>query len=596
MDPIELSLLVQRDREAARRLIDGLTPAEAAPLLAQLPSRELWQLVFLAKNPTGLVRALPLATFFTLFHEVGPADAVELLPLATPAQVEFCLDLECWRRGEIATARVDEWIHRLREAGPRTLARHLAQLDFELLTALFIGRMRVFKRHEDVDPIELDDPSLNTLDDLFYFSFDDGVEQSVALELTETLKVLRQRAPELTVDLLESLRQSLPSEAVEEARQLRDGRLADEGFPDFERALTVLARLEPEQFDRERHRKLGPETIDASTGAELVPIINAEASFLVASLAGLEPAVRASVERELAFVTNAALVATVQDFADLGEVRRQASQAVSCLGLGLERLASGDVASASELLRIVRLEAIHRVGRTLVMGLVTRVSRLRRETPLAAFGGRATLLGHLVARTMDALGATPPAYPLALDVEGETGVRAFETLADLARVDSVLARGEALAVFLFHRLMPDPEAWKAVDLAGCTIERLTDLSAHQLVGTIVANVLLSRRAAFAPIPVENLGELAQRVAAALRPAAPGVAARAVDDWLEPLFDGLPLAVSGAARKLADECCEALVTQLGAFEAGTTVDPLAVPVVVVRAPDLIALTDCDLPPI
>ncbi len=598
MDARELSLLVQRDREAARRAIDGLTPEQAAPLLAQLPSRELWQLVFLARNPTGLVRALPRSTFFTLFHEVGPADAVELLPLATPTQVGFCLDLECWRRGELSTPRIDEWIHRLREAGPRTLARHLAQLDFELLAAMFVGRMRVIKRHEDVDPVELDDPSLITLDDLFYFSFEEDVEENVAFELTETIKVLRQRTPELAIDLLESLRQDLPSEVTEEARRLRDGRLADEGLPDLERALAVLARLEPSRFDPELHRKLDPQAAgEATVGAELVPVVNAEASFLVAALGALDAGVRAGVERELAFLTNAVLVATVHDFADLGEVRRQAVQAVSCLGLGLERLTSGDVASASELLRTVRLEAIHRVGRTLVTDLAARVSRLRRETPLAAFGGRATILGHVVARTMDTLGANPPSYPLALDVEGETGVRAFESVADLARVDAVLTRGEALAVLVFHRLMPDPDEWRAIDLAGCTTERLTELSAHQLVATIVANLLLSREPSFVPIAAEHLGDLADRVAAARpRGAASTAVPGEVAAWLEPLLDGLPLAVTGVARKLIEECCESLSAQLGVFAGGGPIDPLAVPVVVVRAPGLIARTERDLPPL
>ncbi|MBK7972879.1 MAG: hypothetical protein IPK07_06225 [Deltaproteobacteria bacterium] len=596
MDPNELTLLVQRDREAARRLIDGLSLDEAAPVLAQLPSRELWQLIFLARNPTGLVRTLPRTTFFTLFHEVGPADSVELLPLATPRQVEFCLDLECWRRDELATNRADEWIHRLREAGPRTLARHLAQLDFEFLIALFAGRVRVMKRNEDVDPVELDDPSLSTFDDLYYFSFAEDVEANVALELTQTLKVLRDRTPELTVDLFEALRQDLPAEVVEEARRLRDGRLADEGFPDFDRALETLARLEVERFDLERHRKLDPGSIGASTtGSELVPVVNAEASFLVAALGALEAGVRAGVERELAFLTNAVLVATVRDFADMSEVHRQAVGTVSCLGLGLERLARGDVASAAELLREVRLEAIHRVGRTLVTDLVTRVTRLRRETPLAAFGGRATILGHVVARTMDTLGATPPSYPQALDVEGETGVRAFESLADLERVDAVLTRGEALAVFLFHRLMPDPHEWQGMDLEGCTVDRLTDLSAHQLVATMLANVLLAREARFEPIPVECLADLGERVAAVLRPtAASGALASAVEQWLEPLLDGLPLAVTGVVRRVVEECREALVTQLGAFPSESTVDPLAVPIVVVRAPELIARTERDLP--
>ena len=60
------------------------------------------------------------------------------------------------------------------------------------------------------------------------------------------------------------------------------------------------------------------------------------------------------------------------------------------------------------------------------------------------------------------------------------------------------------------------------------------------------------------------------------------------------LDGLPLAVTGVVRRVVEECREALVTQLGAFPSESTVDPLAVPIVVVRAPELIARTERDLP--
>ncbi len=595
MDPIELATLVDKDRDAARHALDGLSVEAAAQLLSQMPSRDAWRLIFLARDPQALVRALPKTTFFTLFHEIGAADAGELLPLASHQQVEFCLDLECWQRGELATERVDEWLRRLAEVGERTLFRHLAKLDLELLVAMFAGRIRVAKRNEDVDPLEMDDPEVTTLDDLYYLSVDDA-ERASAQELIEVLRVLRNRSPELTVELMEELRRELPSEATEDARRLRDGRLWDEGLPDFDSALEVLARLDASDLDDPRYRKLASGSPDAeATGAELVPVVNADASFLVAALARLAPADRSRVEHEIAHLTNTVLVATVGDFADLAEVHRQATYAVDCLGIGLEHASHGQSADAAERLRTVRLDALFRVGRTLIQGLVTRAHRLADAASRAGFGGRATILGHVVAQTIDSLRAATPTYPRALDADGEIGTRWIESVADLGRMDAVLARGEAAAVFLLDRLYPAAASWEAVDFTDCTVERLGELSAHQALATVAANLLLGGDGAFAPIPVESLEELRGRLAAIPVDATNGPArVPELERWLEPLLADLPLAVTGVMRRLVDESTSALLSQLGQLGENEPIEPLAIPTLAIRAPGIVRAAREEIP--
>ncbi len=587
MDPVDLATLLRSDRDGARQALDSLSVEAAAQLLSELPSRDTWRLIFLAHDPQALVRALPKGTFFTLFHDVGAADAGDLLPLASHEQVEFCLDLECWQRGELVVERVDEWLMRLAEAGERTLFRQIARLDFELLLAMFAGRVRVTKRHEDVDPVEMDDPDLTTFDDLYYVALED-VEGARGQVLTETLRVLRSRAPELAVDLLEALRQELPSAAVEDARRLRDGRVWDEGLPDFDCAMQTLARLDVRDLDSPRHRKVASKRADVDrVGTELVAVVDAETTFLVAALAGLAPAERAEVEHELAHLTNTVLVGTVCDFADLADVRRKATHAVGCLGIGLEHASHGRTAEATELVRKLRLDAIFRVGRTLVSDLVKRAERLADAATHVGFHGRTTILGHVVAQVVDALRASTPTYPRALDDEGEIGTRWLESLADLRRVDAVLARGEAVAVFLFDRLRPAAASWDAIDLADCTATRLSEISAHQAIATLAANLLLGNDGEFAPIDVASLPTLRNRLARAAHegPSDPPRLSE-LEHWLEPRIADLPLAVTGVVRRVVDEAVAALLTQLGAFHEHDPIEALAIPTLVIRAPGVL----------
>ncbi len=591
MEPADLATLARHDRDAARQAIDRLGPEELAHVVARLAPRDLWQVVFIATSPASVVRALSPLGFFALFHEIGAADSAELLPLAAPAQIEACIDLECWSRGELVTSRVDEWLGRLLEAGPRILFRTLSHLDFESLVALFAGRIRLIKRDEDVDPIEMDDLSLTTLDELYYFAFDEA-DPAVERQLVSVLKVLRDREPEFAMRLMEGIRQELPAGVTEDARRQRDARLADLGLPDFDSALEAVARLDPATFDPSRHAKLEPEPISESPGAPaaLVPTLQDEASLLAKALATLAPASRDRIFQELVYLTNQVLVATVADFADFRDVHAQAAEGARELVIGLEHLARGQVAVAAELLTSVRLRAILRIGRTLVRDLAARASRLRQAPVLEPFGRKPALLGFVVVQTLDALSAHIPAYPLALDRDGETGIRPFAHLDEVHRVDAVLGRGEAIAYFEVERLAPGPGFWKSVSLRGCTVERVDELSAHQILATAMANAILGEGVVFAPIPVARLAELRATVRGGRGAAASGEPARidpaalaSFTEWLGARLDELHIGITGAIQRLADESTAELAQQLSGFAPGVEIEPLALPILVVHAP-------------
>jgi hypothetical protein len=97
-------------------------------------------------NAAAIVPRIPVEDFYYLVRGIGLDDATELVRLASPEQVQGCLDLDLWRRDRLATPRVLAWLDALAELSPSALARVVRALDAELV-ALVVGReARVFDR------------------------------------------------------------------------------------------------------------------------------------------------------------------------------------------------------------------------------------------------------------------------------------------------------------------------------------------------------------------------------------------------------------------------------------------------------------------
>src|SRR5689334_16145967 len=70
-----------------------------------------------ADDAPGAVAALAPSEVFELVHEVGFEDAADLIQLATPAQIQGCLDLDGWTKDQVELAPMKPWLAALTEAG-----------------------------------------------------------------------------------------------------------------------------------------------------------------------------------------------------------------------------------------------------------------------------------------------------------------------------------------------------------------------------------------------------------------------------------------------------------------------------------------------
>ena len=105
-------------------------------------------------------------------------------------------------------------------------------------------------------------------------------------------------------------------------------------------------------------------------------------------------------------------------------MRRGAQYATATLSLGLEAVARGDVARGAQALASVSLMRLFRVGYTLSQKLAKLAQ---------ALAPRSTTAGSPVRELIAALCSPRPLYARAADEPPGTGLRPFESQADLRR-------------------------------------------------------------------------------------------------------------------------------------------------------------------
>ena len=111
---------------------DAPTPlAHLRAQLAEPRGRARVDALLARPDAADAVAALAPGALHELVTAVGLADAGELLALATPAQIQGCLDLEVWDRDRVELAQARPWVAALIELGFEKVGEVWAGLDAE---------------------------------------------------------------------------------------------------------------------------------------------------------------------------------------------------------------------------------------------------------------------------------------------------------------------------------------------------------------------------------------------------------------------------------------------------------------------------------
>lgn len=519
-------------REALAPLLDPTPGALAASPLRFLRGTgdEKLDLVLSLPDPARAVQAMAPEEFVLLVKDVGLGDAADLLALASPRQLQACLDLDAWGNGELEPEAVGPWIQAALEAGDDVLERFAASQEEGLWTLYLSASFQAFAT--------ADGPDIELPDDMEIFASPDGTLQLVCDPDDPSLPEMRALMAALFRSsvargrmVLFGLRWELPSQLAEDLFALRAARLEDMGFLSRDEAREVYGYRDPHAF-REQLRKAWRGTAEPMPGALRPYLADADdggdvrlglalrdaipGEFLPRAVAQApvaeQPRLRLALTR-LAYRIQAARASRPSAVDELAVWSRHALRTCS---MGLEHASDGDLAFAALLLQVEAVSEFFRCGHSLVLMEHQRARRLR--TALAAFagetGGDAGLerleptdagLVQAMTQRFPGLAVAPDAEEVDVD-QGEfhresdavAAVRPLESLAELADVRRRLQGLAAVVRWMAGLRM----------LAGdSTPPPAPDARLSTLLNTAIAQQLLTGEASLQPLGEAELRAL-----------------------------------------------------------------------------------------
>jgi hypothetical protein len=381
------------DPQEAKDRIKRLSFEARLELLCQAPVKDKLTLLELAEDRIRLVRALPKSELFFAVQELGREGAIELISRASLDQINFMVDLDCWKKDQIDLDKLREWIKTLLECSPRKLISWMQKADPELLIFFFQKHIKVVKPDNPSDP---DDPAFKglprelylTLDQQYFLEFIGPADmQNLIYQL---LNLIFSIDYSFYFTIMEGVIWELGMELEEGAKHWRQARLEDAGFPPLEEALEIYQHLNPDRFAPQLHKKIyscseQDTPLKPSSPEGLIPFRSylssrTKDSFLLKSLDYLKSQPYFTIlQQELITLFNKILLVEIEDFSQTEEIKRAFELGHNYLNIGLEYLAGGNIDRSRELLRDIRLQKLFQVGFNLVKKLQKQARQIRSE-------------------------------------------------------------------------------------------------------------------------------------------------------------------------------------------------------------------------
>lgn len=453
----ELASIVGRDASGLSERIASLSIADQADLALRLEPKERLELLLHAPRPMALVRALPDFEVYLTIREVGPADALPLLALASGPQIAHVLDLESWRGDRFDPERCGAWVALLLEAGEPTVRRFLNVADDELLALLF-------RRWIRANPIEIDheEPTrghgeTESGDERGFVSPDGNhrfsptiPEHAPAVRRFAEIFFHEQQKRYLRVVWESSV--ELPAELEEREHDWRQGRLEEHGFPPWDEAIEIYGP------PRGGERPLPLTVEDGLAGARSLLLRQDTRGLLSRAIDHLDGPSREAAVFGISAVANRLVVAERWDTGDPAAHRRAFERAIGFVTIALEESHLTDPEAAAATLAEQPAIDLFRRGWARAVEAQRRVRALLREGwaarhPRAVDLVEAPIRARLKGLALDRPQAWDPGLP-----PGMEPYREFRSLAELDESRAAVDLAELLGRVLLDGLGAPVEA------------------------------------------------------------------------------------------------------------------------------------------
>jgi hypothetical protein len=529
-------LVVRRERiEAA--LTTMLPEGDAAQQIEAILDRP---------DMEGYIQALDARVFYQLIHDAGWEQAADLVPYATPSQIQNFIDLDAWRGDRLVPTRLNRWLDVLiEEASDEHFQRVCRELDPEVLALYFKANVEVYEAEEGGQIPEWLPSHARLSPDGIYAIVYSGEDEETFVVMWRLLWRLYELDRVLAWSLLEAARWELTSDMEEHALRWRTARLEELGFVSREEAYAVYKWLDPAKtLERLEAGELGywttthtPEYLD------MPAVMRSELGrefFLVRVMEQVEDsAFLSAMLYELMILQNRVMLADGLEPGELSAGREVIRRTMGYASLGLEYLARGVEARGVEVVRAVPVRDLFRVGFTMAAQLQKQARQLiSRPTLTLVEEAPHGLAGEADVALLESLLRQRPTWA--------RDEATFDIFRSQAQVDEAALRLGKLAfkqLWLFVLQGATPDA--LIDLvSGDVVTGPEQLTIDLLFATWIASGLVRGRGDCRhPLTLDELALLSEK----LREAAWQADGVAVS--FGPLIDEIGGRVPGAGRKM-----------------------------------------------
>ncbi|MFO7577518.1 MAG: DUF6178 family protein [Pelovirga sp.] len=463
-----------------------LTLKQQRQQIQQAHGKEKYDLIFNSSKPAVMVMAMHPQELYLTINELGAEDSLDLIALATPAQITLVLDLDCWDGDQLSAEDTLHWLEFLLHCGEekvRQLARDMDPATLALMLKKHLTITRGLEAYDDDDAENA--KRLEAIYDVDYRSED------AAKTIGALIRIWQELEQDSFLQMMETLRGENLTCLEEEVYQLRNNRLLDLGIIPQTEAQAIYAYLDPQSF-RTGEKK------DFQLEAEKLPsplalLKTATPRNLLAAV--LEQGIEHEAACEMLHLVNRKFSADNVDLANTTQLQNALQQTYDTLNLALEYLSGNALDTATKIFDTTWLQRLFQLGHSLVVTQQRRAQQLKKSALYRYFDEpEQFFLDNLLERPAQVCFAEPD------DLSAK--LKPLHSMAELERVKLRLAQIEALEQLFGGPLQPLIE-----DLPAHRAETATLAG---LLMTAVANQLLHGHLRLTPVRREDLAELARQ--------------------------------------------------------------------------------------
>ena len=497
------SFTLPENPEEAQKVFQSLPPGDQLDVVLKARGKERLHYLFLSENPEQLVQQLPELEVFLTVKQVGERDSLELISLTTPEQFQYLLDLDFWKKDQLDPEKVLHWMELLIESGEEKVTQFIQSTDPEFIALLLKKFLEVVTMEGEI--LETRDRiPLFTLDQYYYIHFRGKGAREIFQPFLEIFYRVDHRGFRR---LMDSLLVELESDLEETGYRLRNARLADYGFPDFEEALEIYRFLNPDSLATgERAPRIRGREKAGKEGSVYYLTFQNQGPFFSSVLSEIDDLDEQDrLKQEITALCNKAIVAEAIDLSNIAAMERTVEKVYHYLNLGLLYSSKEDRIKASHLLRSLPLQRLFQCGVSTTILLRRKAESILKGPWLSNDQENFVFLDPPHFETFEGILRRRPALYRNWIYED------FKTLQDLEEAEKFLESLQVVVNFVATELKVNPVKLKEMDLSGCYPEDYREVTLSTIFLTSLANHMLDGDFKFEAIEHARVKDFLDRV-------------------------------------------------------------------------------------